>query len=516
MSDRWTRRIVIGLLLVIVGVPLIFQRAQGEGGDDGSSSATGPENRLVLISPHNETIRYEIGRGFNAYRKSQGKSTVAFDWRSSGGTSDLRKQVLAELEGAAREGREEQGLGYDVFFGGGDVELNRLASGITIDRGGKKVKISALVPVKFPEGMLKEIYPEPTIAGEALYHKDMLWFGVVLSSFGIVYNRDLLTARSLPEPTNWTDLTDGRYFNELALADPAHSGSVAAAYHAPLRRLGWTDGWALLRRVMANGRYITASGSKPSVDVSAGEATAGMTIDLFGRFQAGAVGGNRLGYVEPVGMTTTNSDPIGILRGAPHREIANEFVLWLLSKPAQRLWQRRIGTEEGPLKFELRRMPIRRDLYDENEMANWTDKVNPFRDAKPFPAGSPIYFAAVGPLSHAIAIDVHDDLRAAWLAISNEKNSSTKSAMLALFDAMPEDLTMKWPDEELAKGWHEILESKDHPRRAEVVKIINGFMDGLNKSYNGFKGDALLPARLRWTMFFRENYRKIQAMSTGD
>ena len=88
--------------------------------------------------------------------------------------------------------------------------------------------------------------------------------------------------------------------------------------------------------------------------------------------------------------------------------------------------------------------------------------------------------------------------------------------MLVLFDEMPADLTMKWPDEELAKGWREILDSKDHPRRAQVVELLNGFMGGLNKSYKGFKGDALLPARLRWTMFFRENYRKIQAMSTGD
>lgn len=506
MSDRWVRVIVIGLLLIIIGVPLVFQRT-----DAGHAALQEGETRerLVLISPHNESIRHEISLGFNKWRASQGKSAVLFDWRSSGGTSDLRKQVLAELERAAGLNREDQGIGYDVFFGGGDVELNRLAQGITVERDGKKMQISALVPVEFPSGLLHEIYPEPTIAGEPLYHKDKLWVGVVLSSFGIVFNRDLLQARGLPEPTTWTDLIDGRYYNEIALGDPAHSGSVAAAYHAPLRRLGWTDGWALLRRVLANGRYITASGSKPAVDVSAGEAAAGLSIDFFGRFQAGAVGGNRLGYVEPRHMTTINADPIAILRGAPNKPLANEFILWLLSRDAQGLWQRKLGTPNGPGMFELRRMPVRRDMYSPEELATWTDPINPFENARAFPPGTPIYFASIAALSHAMAIDIHEDLRAAWRAILDHPSHPRRDEMLRLFDAMPEELTLTWPDAELEKNWQMVIESADHPRRKEVVTHMSTFLKTLSDRYGGWKGEAIVPARLAWTKFFRENYRQI-------
>src|SRR5690606_24705363 len=124
----------------------------------------------------------------------------------------------------------------------------------------------------------------------------------------------------------------------------AHSGSIAAAYNAIVMRLGWEEGWQTLRRIYANARYFTASATKVPVDVGSGEAAAGMCIDFYGRFQAGAVsaagGGSRVGYVDPPFMTAINADPISIMRGTANRELANEFVVWLLSVQGQRLWQR--------------------------------------------------------------------------------------------------------------------------------------------------------------------------------
>src|SRR5690606_9298033 len=98
-----------------------------------------------------------------------------------------------------------------------------------------------------------------------------------------------------------------------------------------------------MRRIYANARYFTASAGKVPVDVSAGEAAAGMCIDFFGRYQAGAIGGDRVGYVDPAFMTAVTADPISILRGAPNETIAHEFVRWLITPPAQRLWQARLG-----------------------------------------------------------------------------------------------------------------------------------------------------------------------------
>ena len=520
MTDRWTKLIIVAMLLLVVGVPLALQPRTED------FSTEGDRPKLVIVTPHNEQIRFEFAAAFNRWRSEQGKPTVEFDWRSWGGTSDLRKGVLAEFTRKAMQGREDEGIGYDLFFGGGDFEHNQLARGVTVSREGREVAVSTTVPITLPDGLLEEVFPTPDIGGSPLYHRNLQWVGVCLSSFGIVYNRDALQLMNMPAPTTWSDMAAPKYRGWVALADPSHSGSIAVTYETILRRVGWTEGWAMLRRVFANARYFTSSAGKVPVDVSAGEALAGMCIDFFGRFQAGAIGGQRVGYVDPPYMTAITADPISILRGSPaQREalakglsasegLAHEFVVWLLSPAAQGLWQRRIGSPEGPTKFELRRLPIRRDLYVQQEMNDWVDTVRPFDIAKSLPAGMPSFYRMVAPVSHAIAIDVHADLQAAWgVIIQTAQDDPRREKMLALFDAMPPELTPALADETLKRDWLKILEDAQHPRHQEVVQTLADFMKSLDQRYNGFKDqDKLLEDRLNWTRFFRSNYRAIVSM----
>jgi ABC-type Fe3+ transport system substrate-binding protein len=504
MGD-WTGRIIILLLLaVIIGVPLAMKPA---GGDAKPKAAVAT---LVVITPHNEQIRFEIAQGFNRYRQRQGKSPVAFDWRSSGGTSDLRKQVVAEFEAegrrAMKEGRAVGGVGYDLFFGGGDYEHNKLAGDIVItdERDpSKSLTYSCSVPVAFPPGMLEEVFPTPDIAGARLYHADRKWVGVVLASFGIVYNNDRLAALNMPAPATWSDLADARYLNEIALADPAHSGSIGEAYNAILMRLGWEEGWSVLRRVFANARYFASVSTKVSVDVSAGQAAAGMSIDFYGRFQASAVSGttgqalNRLGYVDPPGMTKQNADPISILRGAPNQELANEFVLWLLSKESQRVWNRKLGTQDGPVKYELRRQPVRRDLYNAQEMMHWTDDIHPFDEAKPFPKGMPNFYGPIATIAHAMAIDVHDDLVHAWRMIAAMKDRDAAAAMAQQLDMMPEDLRIKG----LPSGWIQIAGNPSHPQYGAVNKTLKDFVRGIEGRWE--------PLKIKWPADVEDRWQTI-------
>ncbi len=510
MND-WTGRIIILLLLAaIIGVPLAMRPpAQATPTSDATA-------RLVVISPHNEQIRYEIGQGFNRHRAKLGKPPVAFDWRSSGGTSDLRKQVIAEYtaqgQRAIKQNRPVTGVGYDLFFGGGDYEHNQLARDIVItddDDPSRTIKFSCSVPIEFPPGMLEEIFPTPDIAGARLYHPQHKWAGVVLASFGIIYNNDRLAALNMPAPVTWLDLADPRYHGEIVLADPAHSGSIAEAYNALLMRLGWDDGWKALRRIYANSRYFASVSTKISVDVSTGQAAAGMSIDFYGRFQASAVVSstgaalNRLGYVDPPGMTKQNSDPVSILHGAPNRELANEFVLWLLSTESQRLWNRRLGTEDGPIKFELRRQPVRRDMYNADEMKHWTDNIDPFAQARPFPKGMPDFYGTIATVAHAMAIDVHADLSAAWRAVHECEDPVARADLERLFDRMPPELTPNLPAD-----WRDILNHPDDPRHAQVAAGIKRFTDDLAARWKDAP-EVRLRDRLAWTAFFRASYQEV-------
>lgn len=490
----------MGLLLAaVVALPFLLKfaglgerpaRAANAGGDRGGAQT------LVIVTPHNEQIRTEMAAGFNRWRRAAALGPVNFDWRASGGTTDLRKSILAQFTALAKAGRPlDQGIGLDLFFGGGDYDHGKLAVGVMVGRERQTVAQVA----DLPAGLLAAAFPDETIGGELLLHPERLWIGTALSSFGVVYNRDLLAMLKVPPPRTWSDLADPAYAGWVAAADPSHSGSIAAAFNTVLRREGWTAGWGTLRRVFANARYFASSASRVPVDVSSGEAAAGLCIDFYGRTQAGAVAprgatdpaqASRLGYVDPVqdgrSMTATTADPITLLRGAPHRDTAQQFIAWLLSPAGQRLWQARPGTEGGPIRDALRRQPIRRDLYTPVGRAGWSDpQVDPWGAAAPMPAGTPNYFSLVAPVTHALGIDAHDGLVAAWAALRTLRpGHPAHDAAWGLFDAMPEDLTPAEPGDAAAL-------------RAMADALMDRSPD-----------QRLLDAQ-RWTRFFEANYRRI-------
>lgn len=534
-KEHGSKIVIIALLVLIVGLPLVIRPS-----DAGLAVQGEPAGSLVIYTPHNEQIRFEMERGFNDWREAQGLGPVLFDWRASGGTSDLRKTVLSQFAQLAKSGQEDQGIGADLFFGGGEYDHGQIKKGVTVSRNGDDVNISASVPLVLDQTMMAEVYPSPLIGGEKLYDAQYYWLGTALSSFGIVYNRDVLDMLEVPEPTRWQDLTDPKYQNFVALADPGHSGSIAATYHAILQRLGWEEGWKVLRRVFANARYFASGSNKVPVDVSSGDAAAGMCIDFYGRYQAGAVHfdltrPSRVGYVDPyltvgdrkVSITATTADPISLLRGAPNRDLAEQFVTWTLSKEAQQLWQRKLASKlnsetraqtqtgdpiNGPVRYELRRMPIRRDLYTADEKTNWADpEITPFETASPLAKGIPNYFSSVAPVTKAMAIDVHDDLVAAWQTIAATPEGPKKQKMLDLFDAMPPQLQVDWPSEDIAENWAAIIRNPDDPRNATVVETLADFKNKLRGDRDATHMDKL-KQKLEWTLFFRDNYRRIVEM----
>ncbi|QNN22404.1 ABC transporter substrate-binding protein [Planctomycetales bacterium ZRK34] len=465
MSDWTPRLIVLACFVLILGLPFVFRPEAAEVPADAL--------RLVVITPHNEQIRYETEQAFSRWHQAHHGRPVVIDWRAIGGTSDIERQLISEYAGLLEEGRMDDGVGYDIVFGGGDYFFeSKLKAGV----GGKHTILERL---DFDDEFMSSVYPEPTIADVRLYDKDHMWYGVVLSSFGIAYNNDLLQLRDLPTPTTWSDLNDYRYFMGVALADPSHSGSIRVTYDAILQRYGWQRGWQTLRRVCANARYFSAYSSQVPVDVSQGDAIAGMCIDFYGRYQAEVIaastGHDRIGYIAPADATVVTPDPVAVLRGAKHHDLAVKFVRWLLSENGQKLWCYRRGVEAGPERFELRRPPVRRDMYTPDRMANMVDAVNPYELAHPRPEGTPSYFTIVPTVLHAMAMDVHDQLKAAWSAIQNTDDLAFRAELLEDFDALP------FTQEELLAAparW-----KKDPAAKTED--------------------------RLAWTAFFREKYEKI-------
>ncbi len=505
MIGNASRVTVLLVLVAVVALPF-FLRASGLGAAPARPAAIDggePTERLVVLTPHNQQIRTEMAAGFNRWRRAAGLGPVTFDWRASGGTTTLRRSVLAQFTAMQKSGRPlDDGIGLDLFFGGGDHDHGKLAVGVSTAQGHETVADVA----NLPPGLLAEVFPQEDLGGEPLLHPQRLWIGTALSSFGIVYNRDVLGMLGCAPPRTWSDLTDPAYAGWVAAADPSHSGSIAAAFNTVLRREGWVAGWGTLRRVFANARYFATSAGRVPMDVSSGEAAAGLCIDFYGRTQAGAVAGagvagltppvSRLGYTDPVqhgrSMTATTADPITLLRGAPHRATAEQFIAWLLSRAGQRLWQARPETEGGPECYALRRQPIRRDLYTPVGRSGWSDpEVDPFRTAAPMPEGTVSYFGLVAPVARALGIDVHEELVAAWAVLrALPPDHPHHAAAWRLFDALPDDLTPAAPGD------------------AAAVRALSRALERRG-------ADQCLFDEGRWKRFFARNYREIAALAGG-
>jgi len=279
-----------------------------------------------------------------------------------------------------------------------------------------------------------------SLGGEPLWDAHGCWMGVCLGAFGICYNTDSLARLGITQPpVEWADLTRPQFENELAMADPTQSGSVAKAFEMILQQQiaesgtggkqvadGWLRGMGLIERISANSRYFTDGATEIPYSVQAGDAAAGMCIDFYGRFESEAVrrpdGASRLQYVTPQGGSSTGADSIGMFRGAPHPELAREFMEFVISPEGQKLWCFRAGTPGGPTQYTLRRLAIRPDLYTAQWRTYEADAtVDPYAPGGPGFVYQPKWTASLySVISFAIRtafIDPHDELKSAWEAL---------------------------------------------------------------------------------------------------
>ena len=411
------RRYLIPVLLLLTLVtPFVLRAALSV------RSAGGPAKgsaHLRIITSHAPGIRGAYADAFRAYyRKTYGQD-VDVDYTVFGSAD-----IVRSLADADRLYPQTRTLNYDLAWGGGDNLFNDQLKAPGYLQG-----------VALDPSVMRAAFPKPDLNGLPLYDARSTppqWFGTALSSFGITFNRPVLRYLGVPDPATWADLRAAGYGKGggwVIAADPTRSTSVKAAFMAIVEKAmatahaagrsedaGWADGMGLIRQIAANCRSFTdGSGTVPGI-IAAGDAAAGMTIDYYGRSQIEAVGGDRLGYVQPAGATVVNPDPIAMVKGAPDAVVAKRFIEWVLGHDGQVLWNRRGGTPGGPAGQGLRRLPVMPSVYGDPDFA---DHDNPFTDSGSFNKSDAREktFGILGELIEASCLDPLDELRATRRAI---------------------------------------------------------------------------------------------------
>ena len=463
---RLVLALVVPILLVIL--PLVLRPSA-----DWSPNA--PE-RLVVITPNSEQIKYEFEHAFRKWYKEHRGRDIMFDWRSPGGTSDIVRYINDRFEAEFRlyaldHGLEwdrdtaaafknpkltaddhparklllesDVGIGIDLFFGGGTYDQAKFASiGYAVDAGVKE---------RHPDWFTDDVIPM-NFAGEQIYDPQGRYYGYCLSSFGIAYNFRRVRELGIEPPQNWIDLTSPAYFGTLVLADPTKSGSITKCYEMIIQQAmaefgpeqGWLEGFRRVKLLTANARSIADSAGKVVRDVSSGEAAAGVCIDFYGFSEAEwsrqRTGTPSMTYVMPRGGTAVTADPIQLLRGAPNPDAAKDFIDFLLSKEGAAIWLLKPGTPGGPEKYVQLRPTVRKDSpleFPKDELV--------LPDYRPYDLGGTFeyrsdwtgrYFSLIRVLIKCAALDPEDDLRAAWKAILDnggpEANPEAMAELLML------------------------------------------------------------------------------------
>ena len=563
--------VILLVAALVIALPFVFRQPRSVG--------TWKEGDpvLVVISPHIASIRDEFEHGFSEWHLARYGRPVRIDWRNVGGTTEIMRYLQAELDASFRAWWSQTGhdsppdseeaqaalratddpaaftTKIDVFFGGGTYDHGSAA------RHGLTARIWP--EGKEPVGILRdaagrETFPEGR-GGEQW--RDGVYYSAVLSSFGICYNFDRLRDLGIDTPpSRWGDLTDPRLFGQVGVTDPTKSGSIAKAfemivhseclravheagfsredirrneamiadaqgivpqelaeYQAAVER-GWREGVALLQAIGANARYFTDGASKVAIDVSSGDAAAGVSIDFYARVQAEVTrspeGKERMGYVTPAGGSSVSGDPISVIRGAPHRELSERFVQFVLSPEGQRLWNYRVGEPGGPVKYSLRRMPVLREFYPEG--------MAPYTADDPAAAALPLEHAA-----HTADNLTLPEVDAYALSGSFDYVGRWTGRHFAFFRLLVRAMCMD-AGPELKDAWLAIREAGGEERCPEAVAALRRLPPGLNwASAPGIVSRAskakasnpdektLMDLSREWTLFFRASYTEAAALA---
>ena len=270
--------VILATIAIVVALPFIFRREQKIGAWQNGDPI------LVIVTPHNEAIRYEFEHGFAKWHEQKFGKPVKIDWRNIGGTTEISRYLQSEYANSMRQwwlrsgkvwpagmgsdllvkdkkpadpaqaalwdqvrlidDSEQFTSGIDLFFGGGEYDhTTAFRNGMTVEPWPAKDVPKYLFAASdgttlIPDRISGETWRSPTV------------FGNAVSTFGIVYNVDRLRDLNIAAaPSQWRDLANPVYRRQVGLADPTKSGSIAKAFemivhqqiHESVIGAGFTD-----------------------------------------------------------------------------------------------------------------------------------------------------------------------------------------------------------------------------------------------------------------------------------
>lgn len=156
------------------------------------------------------------------------------------------------------------------------------------------------------------------------------WVGV------ICFNTIEAQKKNLPRPASWKDLAKPVYKGQIAMPNPASSGTGFLDVSSWLQLFGEAEGWRYMDALHQNVGVYTHSGSKPCTMAGAGEYAVGISFDFRAARQKKQ--GAPIDVIFPSEGAGWDMETTAIVKGTRKLEVARTLLDWSVSEKAMRLY----------------------------------------------------------------------------------------------------------------------------------------------------------------------------------
>lgn len=290
-------------------------------------------DKVVVMTSYPEEVVSLIEAG---YEKAHPGARVEIIWRRSGDAMNYLKDHPGHV---------------DVYWTPSQRTFARLAEQgafkrLPIDMSGLPAKVGGF-PISDP---------------------DLLYAAAEVAGFGFAVNTERLREKGLPQPTQWTDLAEPRWQDELLFPVPSRAAFAPPLLEIVAQGYGWERGWALLQQVGGNSRLPGNEAPNDTNSIARGKVTVNVTMDFF--IKPDIDKGAPIVFVYP-GVTGYSPAHIAVFKDAPHAKAAQAFTAYVLSADGQKLL----------FHPDMLRLPVRPAVYADKPEGYY----DPFKAAQVMP-----------------------------------------------------------------------------------------------------------------------------------
>jgi iron(III) transport system substrate-binding protein len=172
------------------------------------------------------------------------------------------------------------------------------------------------------------------------------WFATTGYFAGFCVNTEVLKKHNLPMPTSWEDLLNPAYKGQIVMPNAASSGTGYLQIVSLLQMKGEEKGWQYLKDLDRNVAQYIKSGSRPCKMAATGEYAIGLSFAFSGVKQI--MEGYPIKLVIPKEGAGYEVEVSGLMKTARNKEDAKQFLDWLLTLDAAKLYGERAEMSSVP------------------------------------------------------------------------------------------------------------------------------------------------------------------------